>query len=90
MSHGWPDAFLTAFDALPLGAFYGSAAGRRYAVTRQDLAGGKAQKLVAHERGGRDYISLNLYRLAIGAQLRPCEMPKEKVIRFVLTLQVTE
>lgn len=90
MSRGWPDAFLAAFDTLPLGAFYGSADGRHYAVTRQDLAGGKAQKLVAYERGGRDYISLNLYRLAFGAQLKPCEMPKEKVIRFVLALQVTE
>lgn len=81
-------AFLAAFDALPLGTFTGVFNGRRYAVTRQDLAAGKAQKLVAHELGGRDYISLNLYRLASGALLKPCEMPQDKVVRFVLALEI--
>jgi hypothetical protein len=82
-------AFLAAFDALPLGAFTGIADGRKYTFTRQDLAAGKAQKLVARELGGNDYISLNLYRLASGARLKPCEMPAEKVVRFVLALEVT-
>ena len=80
--------FLAAFDALPLGSFTGHAHGRRYRVTRQDFSGGKAQKLVAHELGGADYISLNLYRLASGARLKPCEMPEEKVVRFVLGFEV--
>lgn len=82
-------AFLAAFDALPLGAFTGHADRRKYAVTRQDLAAGKAQKLVARELGGSDYVSLNLYRLATGARLKPCEMPEEKVVRFVQALQLT-
>ncbi|MBY6139811.1 hypothetical protein KUV26_10230 [Leisingera daeponensis] len=83
-------AFLAAFDALPLGAFTGKAGGRRYAAVRLDLAEGKAQKLLARELGSTDCISLNLYRLASGARLKPCEMPAEKVVRFVLSLQVTE
>lgn len=83
-------AFLAAFDTLPLGDFTGAAGGRKYAVIRQDLAASKAQKLVARELGGGDYISLNLYRLASGARLKPCEMPADKVIRFVLALKVTE
>ncbi|CUH98950.1 hypothetical protein [Leisingera aquaemixtae] len=83
-------AFLAAFDALPLGAFTSLADGRKYAVIRQNLAAGKAQKLVARELGGGDYISLNLYRLASGARLKPCEMPAEKVVRFVLDLNVME
>ena len=78
--------FLAAFDALPLGTFTGRAEGRRYVVTRSDLAGGASQKLVAEELGGPDYISLNLYRLASGARLKPCEMPEDKVMRFVLAL----
>ncbi|EDZ45821.1 conserved hypothetical protein [Rhodobacterales bacterium Y4I] len=45
---------------------------------------------MARELGGGDYISLNLYRLASGARLKPCEMPADKVIRFVLALKVTE
>ncbi len=49
------------------------------------MAGGKSHKLVAHERGGADYISMNLYLTdQSGALLRPCEMPAEKVIDFVL------
>ncbi|WP_241479020.1 hypothetical protein [Leisingera sp. ANG-M1] len=86
---GGLDAFLAAFDALPLGGFTGAANGRKYTVTRENLAGGKAQKLVARELGGTDYISLNLYRLDSGALLKPCEMPEEKVVRFVLALEVT-
>ncbi len=80
------DAFLEAFDALPCGAFKGWYKGRRYLVLREDFADGAAQKLIARELGGPDYISLNLYRLTSGARLKPCEMPTEKVIKFVLGL----
>ena len=82
-------AFLEAFDALPLGTFHGTSHGRRYVITRQDFAGGTSQKLLAEELGGGDYISLNIYRLASGARLKPCEMPETKVIRFVLGLAIT-
>lgn len=81
------DDFLTAFDALPLGTFIGTSHGRRYIVTRQDFAGGSSHKLVAEELGGEDYISLNLYRLASGARLKPCKMPESKVVEFVLNLR---
>ena len=81
-------AFLTALDALPLGYFTGLYAGRRYRVTRTEFSGGAAQKLVAQELGGTDYISLNLYRLARGARLKPCEMPEAKVVAFVTGLKV--
>jgi hypothetical protein len=81
-------AFLAAFDALPLGVFTGVSDGRRYVATRQIFAGGAAQKLVAEELGSGDYISSNVYRLASSARLRPCEMAQERVVRFVLGLQV--
>lgn len=82
-----PEDFLTAFFALPTGTFTGHADTRRYVVTRQVLAGGKSHKLVAHELGGADYISLNLYQTQnSGALLRPCEMPTRKVVDFVLAL----
>jgi hypothetical protein len=51
------------------------------------MAGGSSAKLVAEELGGRDYISLNLYRLRSGARLKPCEMPREKVVDFVTGLR---
>lgn len=79
-------AFLAAFDALPKGTFQGRAEGRVYVVTKSAFAGGKSWKLVAEELGGPDYISLNLYLTKRGALLRPCEMPEDKVVRFVFGL----
>ena len=79
-------AFLTAFDALPEGTHHGRAHGRRYIFTKSAPSAG-AEKLVAEELGGDDYISLNIYRLSSGARLRPCEMPAQKVIGFVLALE---
>ena len=79
------DAFLSAFDALPTGSYGGTFNGKRYRVTKSVMATGRSQKLEAEELGGNDYISFNLYRLASGASLlKPCEMPEEKVVNFVL------
>ncbi len=78
--------FLAAFNALPRGTFTGRAQGCRYVVSRVDFAGGTSAKLVAHELGGPDCISLDLYRLASGARLRLCKMPRAKVEAFVLSL----
>ena len=76
--------FISAFDALPVGGYGGTFEGRRYRVTKHQMAGGRSQKLVAEELGGNDYISFNLYRLATGqALLKPCEMREEKVVAFV-------
>jgi hypothetical protein len=80
--------FLDAFDALPFGTFTGTAYDRRYVVVKSGFTGGASQKLVAEELGGKDYISLNLYRTRSGALLRPCEMAEAKVIGFVLDLRV--
>jgi hypothetical protein len=82
-------AFIAAFDALPAGTFRARFEDRPYIVTKSALSKGKAQKLVAEELGGTDYISLNLYRLTSGPLLKPCEMPDEKVIAFVLGLTPT-
>ena len=81
------EAFLAAFDALPTGGYGGTYNGKRYRVTKSVMATGRSQKLEAEELGGNDYISFNLYRLASGASLlKPCEMPEEKVVAFVLGL----
>ena len=80
-------AFLTAFDALPSGTFQGSALQGRYVVSKTSQAQARSWKLVAEQLDGPDYISLNLYRTTSGAKLRPCEMPAEKVIAFVMALE---
>ena len=81
-----PDAeFLRVFDGLPLGGYGATYLGRRYRVAKSQMATGRSQKLEAEELGGTDYISFNLYRLASGeALLKPCEMPAEKVVDFVM------
>jgi hypothetical protein len=68
----------------PDGPVRGRYEGRKYFATKTTFAAERSVKLVAEELGGTDYISLNLYRLAAGPRLRPCEMPKEKVIAFVM------
>jgi hypothetical protein len=76
--------FLAAFDALPRGTFAVRYGGRRWIATRQALAGGRAEKLVAEAPGGAGHVSVNLYRLASGARMAPCEMPLADVRAFVL------
>ena len=78
--------FDTALARLPDGTFTGMAHGRRYIVTKSSLNDGRTVKLVGEELGGRDYISLNYFRLASGARLKPCEMPARKVMDFVHAL----
>ena len=77
--------FLEAFDAMPRGAYGGTYDGKRYRIIKSVLVTGRSQKLEAEELGGKDYVSFNLYRLTSGeVLLKPCEMPAEKVIAFVM------
>ena len=78
--------FANQVAALPLGTFYGAALGKRWVVTRSLVSGGRGEKIVGHALDGSDYISLNLYHLASGDILKPCEMPEAKVIDFVASL----
>jgi hypothetical protein len=79
------DAFAKAYDAIPLGYSTGYYQGRRYGIRKSATEDKRRGNLVAEELGGADYISLNFYRLSSGIQkLKPCEMPAQKVIDFVL------
>lgn len=81
------DPFRRALDRIPEGYSEGVYDGRRYRLEKTVLAGGRSVKLVAWELGGPDYISLNLYCLASGDRLNPCEMAEEKVRAFVTGLE---
>lgn len=82
-------AFTHSYDALPEGYFEGRYKDRRYGVRKKVSIDGKRGNLVAEELGGNDYISLNFYRLSGGvAKLKPCEMPIQKVVDFVLGVSV--
>lgn len=60
---------------------------RNWVVSKTLFSEGRAIKLVAHELGGTDYISLNVYLLGSGPLLKPCEMPVDKVVRFLADLR---
>lgn len=59
MSREELERFAQCLAALPMGTFHGTAHGRRYVFSKTAQAGGRSHKLVAHELGGPDYISLN-------------------------------
>lgn len=83
--------FTRHYDRLPSGYNEGHFKGRRYGVRKQISKDGKRGNLVAKELGGKDYISLNFYRLKSGiAKLKPCEMPEAKVIEFVIKFTLEE
>ncbi|MBT8300838.1 MAG: peptide methionine sulfoxide reductase [Maribacter sp.] len=57
---------------------------KKYGVTRTNFNNGKSIKIFAQELGGADFISFNYYSTDTSESLRPCEMPSEKVIDFLL------
>jgi hypothetical protein len=79
------ERFLAKLDTLPAGYSEGHYAGRRYGVTLSASSDGRRRWLYGEELGGAGRVSANLYRLADGTvALRPCEMPAERVVDFVL------
>lgn len=78
------DAFLSALAALPAGYSQGDYFGERWGVTLERSADGRRIKLFGEALGSSDHVSFNLYRVAGEPRLKPCEMPAEKVIDFVL------
>lgn len=61
---------------------------KRYLLRKETHLQGKLIKLYAEELGGKDFISLNYYPYIQEGLLKPCEMPKEKVIQFILQLHI--
>ncbi len=74
---------LSKIKELPLGyseVFYEHA---KYGVTKSEFNQGKSYKVYAEELGGNNFISLNYYCTSQHEILKPCEMPKQKVIHFL-------
>lgn len=78
-------AFLAAFDRLTDGYSEGHYDGLRFGVIVRRSGEGHRNSLLARNLAGTDSVSFNLYRLRSGeVSLKPCEMPSEKVIAFLL------
>lgn len=77
--------FLDALARMPRGYSQGEYAGQRWGATLTEAAGGRRYKLFGEALGSNDFVSFNLYLTSDGqARLKPCEMPTEKVVDFVL------
>ncbi len=82
-------SFHETLTALNDGAYDVFYLDRRYLLRKETQLKGKLIKLYAEELGGNDFISLNYYPELQGGLLKPCEMPQEKVIKFILELKIT-
>ena len=76
--------FLDCLSRIPAGYSEGHFDARRYGVTQSSSADGKRTWLFGEELGGDNRISCNVYLIGARAILKPCEMPEDKVIDFVL------
>jgi hypothetical protein len=74
--------FESALAAFPCGYGEGRYEGRRYGVTVRKSRNGKRISLFARALAGGDVVSVNVR--SGEDSLRPCEMPAEKVVAFVL------
>lgn len=57
--------------------------GQRYTVNKTIFNDGKSTKVYAENVANGDFISFNLYITKAGLQLKPCEIPEEKVLSFL-------
>ena len=80
------NTFDTTIKKLPDGAYDVFYEEQRYLLRKETLLKGKLIKLYAECLGGTNFISLNYYPEIKNGLLKPCEMPQEKVIDFVLHL----
>ncbi len=59
--------------------------GCAWGISRVERAGG-ATTLEGEELGGTRRLSANVWRIASGTRLRPCEMPAEQVLEVLRAL----
>ncbi|MDN4160833.1 peptide methionine sulfoxide reductase [Nocardioides abyssi] len=71
-------------ERLPEGWSEVTYAGRRWGVTRVVRVGGRQQSVYAEDLAGTDVVSANLYLTTTGPTLRPCEMPADVVLEFLV------
>jgi len=62
---------------------------KKYGLTKTDYNSGKSINVLAEELGGNNFISMNYYITSTSESLKPCEMPKQKVIHFMKNIELT-
>lgn len=75
-------------EKIPLGYSEVLYQNRKYGLTKSAFNQGRSYKIYAKELGGKDFISLNIYLLTDKTQIKPCEMPEQKVIHFLNNIEI--
>lgn len=76
-------SLLQIIESLPEGYSEGLYKGAKYGITKNTFNSGKSFKVYAKSLKGKDFISLNYYVTSNQEWLKPCEMPKRKVVDFL-------
>ncbi len=84
LDQGVGGAMAPFLHRLPEGYSEGMFQGHRYRLEKTTFNSGRSVKFYARALDGTDFVSLNLYLLASGEALKPCEMPEEKVRAFLI------
>lgn len=69
--------------AIPEGWSRAHIGDQTWAITRVTRAGGRVVSLDAERLGAHEQLGANVWLTSDGALLRPCEVPEEKVMRFL-------
>ncbi len=75
-------------EKIPEGYSTGLFRSKKYGITKRIFNHGKSFKIYGRELQGTNFISLNYYITKKNNLLKPCEMPKEKVIEFLNELKI--
>jgi hypothetical protein len=73
---------------IPEGYSEGMFEGHRYRLEKTSFNSGRSVKFYARALDGTDFVSLNLYLLASGEAVKPCEMLEGKVRAFLMGVAV--
>lgn len=73
-----PEWFYQKIISIPEGTSRATLENRLYIVTKTTSNGGRIIKFFAEEAGGRDYVSLNVYKARERIHIKPCEQAISK------------
>ena len=79
--------FLEIINSIQEGFSIGTYKGEKYSILKNTFNAGKSFKIFAKSLSGNDYISLNYYVTSTKEWLKPCEMPEQKVVDFLMNVQ---
>ncbi|MEP0263048.1 peptide methionine sulfoxide reductase [Dokdonia sp.] len=81
------DSLLHIIENIPEGYSTVQFEDKKYGLTKTTFTNGKSYKIYAEELQGNDFISLNYYLTTTSELLKPCEMPEDKVTRFLMEME---